>query len=111
MSEDGFCKDDQCSDGNRGCRRGKAIAQARVASGERCRLTARLGRSIGDPTELPQPAVGRLSLYYRELRRLLESGTTSLNSQELGRIVDVSSAVVRRDLSAFGTIGRREGGL
>ena len=59
------------------------------------------------PTELPQPAVGRLSLYYRELRRLHESGTTSLNSQELGRIVDVSPAVVRRDLSALGTIGRR----
>ncbi len=59
------------------------------------------------PTELPQPAVGRLSIYYRELRRLLDSGTTSLNSQELGRIVDVSPAVVRRDLSALGTIGRR----
>jgi redox-sensing transcriptional repressor len=59
------------------------------------------------PTELPQPAVGRLSLYYRELRRLLESGVTSLNSQELGQIVAVSPAVVRRDLSALGTIGRR----
>jgi redox-sensing transcriptional repressor len=59
------------------------------------------------PTDLPQPAVGRLSLYYRELRRMLESGTKSLNSQELGRIVDVSPAVVRRDLSALGTIGRR----
>ncbi len=59
------------------------------------------------PTDLPQPAVGRLSIYYRELRRMLDSGTTSLNSQELGRIVDVSPAVVRRDLSALGTIGRR----
>ena len=59
------------------------------------------------PTDLPQPAVGRLSLYYRELRRIRESGTTSLNSQELGRMVDVSPAVVRRDLSALGTIGRR----
>ena len=59
------------------------------------------------PTELPQPAVGRLSIYYRELRRLFDSGTTSLNSQELGRIVEVSPAVVRRDLSALGTIGRR----
>jgi redox-sensing transcriptional repressor len=46
-------------------------------------------------------------LYYRELRRLLDSGVTSLNSQELGRIVAVSPAVVRRDLSALGTIGRR----
>ena len=56
---------------------------------------------------LPQPAVGRLSLYYRELYRLLESGTQSVNSRELGKLVDVSPAVVRRDLSALGTIGRR----
>ncbi len=57
--------------------------------------------------ELPQPAVGRLSLYYRELHRLLESEIGSVNSQELGSLVDVSPAVVRRDLSALGTIGRR----
>ncbi len=56
---------------------------------------------------LPQPAVGRLSLYYRELHRLQESGTLSVNSRELGKLVDVSPAVVRRDLSALGTIGRR----
>ena len=56
---------------------------------------------------LPQPAVGRLSLYYRELHRLLDSGTQSVNSRELGKLVDVSPAVVRRDLSALGTIGRR----
>lgn len=59
------------------------------------------------PHDLPQPAVGRLSLYYRELHRLLDAETTSVNSQELGRLVDVSPAVVRRDLSALGTIGRR----
>lgn len=59
------------------------------------------------PRDLPQPAVGRLSLYYRELHRLLDSEATSINSQELGRMVDVSSAVVRRDLSQLGTIGRR----
>jgi redox-sensing transcriptional repressor len=59
------------------------------------------------PHDLPQPAVGRLSLYYRELHRLLDSGVSSVNSQELGRMVDVSPAVVRRDLSALGTIGRR----
>ena len=61
----------------------------------------------GMPQRLPQPAVGRLSLYYRELMRLLDIGESSINSQELGRLVDVSPAVVRRDLSALGTIGRR----
>ena len=58
-------------------------------------------------TKLPEPAVGRLSLYFRELHRLLDGGQQQLNSTELGRLVDVSPAVVRRDLSALGTIGRR----
>lgn len=63
---------------------------------------------VGDtPTNLPQPAVGRLSLYFRELHRLADSGVTSVNSRELGQLVAVSPAVVRRDLSALGTIGRR----
>lgn len=69
------------------------------------------GEEVSDqgivPQRLPQPAVGRLSLYYRELRRLLDEGEPSLNSQALGRLVNVSPAVVRRDLSALGTIGRR----
>ncbi|QDT11293.1 redox-sensing transcriptional repressor Rex [Stieleria marina] len=56
---------------------------------------------------LPEPAVGRLSLYYRELYRLRDAGTHSINSRELGKLVNVSPAVVRRDLSALGTIGRR----
>src|SRR6056297_2949058 len=56
---------------------------------------------------LPKAAVGRLSLYFRELHRLADSGQTSINSRDLGRPVDVSPAVVRRDLSNLGTIGRR----
>lgn len=59
------------------------------------------------PHDLPQPAVGRLSLYFRELHRMIDAEVTSVNSQELGNIVAVSPAVVRRDLSALGTIGRR----
>ncbi len=57
--------------------------------------------------DLPKPAVGRMSLYFRELQRLLDSEVSSINSQELGQMVDVSPAVVRRDLSTLGTIGRR----
>ncbi len=56
---------------------------------------------------LSQASVGRLSLYYRELHRLLDSETENVNSQGLGKIVNVSPAVVRRDLSSLGTIGRR----
>ena len=38
---------------------------------------------------------------------MLGAEEASVNSQELGQMVDVSPAVVRRDLSALGTIGRR----
>mgnify|MGYP001816443510 FL=1 len=51
--------------------------------------------------------MGRLSLYFRELHRLRDSDVSSVNSQQLGGLVAVSPAVVRRDLSALGTIGRR----
>ena len=60
-----------------------------------------------NPSSLSQASVGRLSLYYRELHRLLEAQTGSVNSQQLGKMVNVSPAVVRRDLSSLGTIGRR----
>lgn len=64
--------------------------------------------SESDPAQkLPQAAVGRLSLYYRELHRLRGCGTESVNSRELGRLVNVSSAVVRRDIHVLGTKGRR----
>jgi len=58
-------------------------------------------------SELSTPAVGRLSLYFRELHRLLASGETSTNSRDLGSLVNVSPAVVRRDLSSLGSVGRR----
>lgn len=57
--------------------------------------------------DLSSPAVGRLSLYYRELHRLLAAGQNVTNSQELALLLNVSPAVVRRDLSSLGTIGRR----
>lgn len=57
--------------------------------------------------QLPSVAVGRLSLYLRELQRLNESGVFSLNSSELATLIDVSPAVVRRDLAAIGAVGRR----
>jgi redox-sensing transcriptional repressor len=46
-------------------------------------------------------------LYFRELHRLRDQGETHLNSKALGELVDVSPAVVRRDLSILGTIGTR----
>lgn len=56
---------------------------------------------------LPPAVVGRLGLYYRELYRLLETSTTNVNSVELGKLLGVSPAVVRRDLNSLRAIGRR----
>jgi len=57
--------------------------------------------------DLSTPSVGRLSLYFRELHRLLDAGQTSTNSHDLAAMVNVSAAVVRRDLSSIGSVGRR----
>jgi len=65
------------------------------------------GRGPGASVHLPSAAVGRLSLYLRELQRLSESGVVSLNSSELATLIEVSPAVVRRDLAAIGAVGRR----
>lgn len=56
---------------------------------------------------LPTAAVGRMSLYLRESQRLAEAGRFSVSSTELGRCLDVSPAVVRKDLAAIGAVGRR----
>ncbi len=56
---------------------------------------------------LAPAVVGRLGLYYRELHRLLETGRASVNSVELGKLLGVSPAVVRRDLHSLAAVGRR----
>ena len=56
---------------------------------------------------LSPAAVGRLSLYFRELTRLSDQGVGSIRSTNLGLRLGVSASVVRRDLSAIGSRGRR----
>lgn len=48
-----------------------------------------------------------MSLYLRESQRLSDVGVASISSTELGRVLDISPAVVRKDLAAIGTLGRR----
>lgn len=69
--------------------------------------TSFLKNASGVAVRLPSAAVGRLSLYLRELQRLRENGVASLSSSDLATLIDVSSAVVRRDLAAIGAVGRR----
>ncbi len=65
--------------------------------------------SPGAPKHAPLPtaAVGRMSLYLRELMRMQDAGLQRVSSRELGARLNVSPDVVRRDLAALGSVGRR----
>ena len=62
---------------------------------------------LNDQCELviPKPVVGRLSLYLREVQHLLRDGRETTNSTELGRLLGVTDAQVRKDLAYFGQFG------
>jgi len=51
--------------------------------------------------------VARLSMYLRLLTELQAEGVTTLASEELARRCGTSAAQVRKDLSFFGTFGKR----
>lgn len=56
---------------------------------------------------VPDIIIGRLPLYLRTLERLHEAGRQTISSQELGEIVGVSAAQIRKDISQFGEFGRQ----
>ena len=56
---------------------------------------------------IPQIVIGRLPLYLRVLKRLQKEGKIYVSSQELGRLLEVSAAQIRKDLSHFGELGKR----
>jgi redox-sensing transcriptional repressor len=51
--------------------------------------------------------IGRLSVYLRRLEELQQEGMTTLSSEELAVHCGTSAAQVRKDLSFFGTFGKR----
>ncbi len=55
----------------------------------------------------PDVVIKRLPLYARSLRYLLQEGTTSVSSQELGERINVTAAQIRKDLSYFGEFGKQ----
>lgn len=54
---------------------------------------------------VPKAVVGRLSLYLREVQHLIRDGKETTNSTELGRLLGVTDAQVRKDLAYFGQFG------
>jgi redox-sensing transcriptional repressor len=61
----------------------------------------------GKMKKISDSTINRLSKYYRTLERLQEQNTETVSSDEIAEINDVTSAQVRKDLSFFGTFGKR----
>ena len=59
------------------------------------------------PSDAPVPkvVVSRLSLYLRELQRLVAAGQQTISSGQLGTLLGFSDAQVRKDLGFFGQFG------
>jgi redox-sensing transcriptional repressor len=56
---------------------------------------------------IPDIVIGRLPVYLRTLRLLDSQGTEVTSSQELGGLLGISSAQIRKDLSHFGEFGKQ----
>ena len=53
----------------------------------------------------PKAAIARLSLYLRQLEALERDGQSTVASRQLGRLLGLSDAQVRKDLAHFGQFG------
>lgn len=57
--------------------------------------------------KVAESTVGRLSVYLRRLAECEQSGIATISSEELARQAGTTAAQVRKDLSFFGTFGKR----
>lgn len=57
--------------------------------------------------KVSEPTIGRLSLYLRLLMELGDRGIATVSSDELAARSGTTAAQVRKDLSLFGTFGKR----
>jgi len=60
-----------------------------------------------NPDKIPDIIIGRLPVYLRALQRLAEKGVQTTSSQELGEIIGISAAQIRKDISQFGEFGKQ----
>lgn len=57
--------------------------------------------------KIPDIIIGRLPIYLRALQRLTEQGVHNTSSQELGEMIGISAAQIRKDISQFGEFGKQ----
>src|SRR5512147_2186921 len=58
-------------------------------------------------TRIPDIIIGRLPVYLRALQQLSEKGILTTSSQELGEMISISAAQIRKDISQFGEFGKQ----
>lgn len=58
-------------------------------------------------TSIPEIIVGRLPVYLQALEHMQSQGILTTSSQELGEVIDISAAQIRKDLSQFGEFGKQ----
>jgi len=56
---------------------------------------------------IPDIVIGRLPIYLRTLKLLIDRNQDVTSSQELGDLLGISSAQIRKDLSHFGEFGKQ----
>lgn len=57
--------------------------------------------------KIPDIIIGRLPIYLRALQRLADKGVRNTSSQELGEMIGISAAQIRKDISQFGEFGKQ----
>lgn len=57
--------------------------------------------------KIPDIIIGRLPIYLRALQRLADQGIRNTSSQELGEMIGISAAQIRKDISQFGEFGKQ----
>lgn len=57
--------------------------------------------------KISDSTISRLSTYYRTLSNLIDQGVETVSSEQIAEINNITSAQVRKDLSFFGSFGKR----
>lgn len=56
---------------------------------------------------IPEIIIGRLPVYLQALEHMHNQGILTTSSQELGKVISISAAQIRKDLSQFGEFGKQ----
>ncbi len=60
--------------------------------------------------KIPDKIIGRLPQYYAQLKKLLKKDEKYISSDKLAELMGFSSSLIRRDLSHFGSFGKKSYG-